>query len=1088
MKQFLASFAKNRVFANIVFIVILFAGGLASFTMVREMFPQFSLDTISITVPYPGADPEEVEEGISQKIEEAIEGVEGIKQYTTRSEENVATAMIEVTEDYDVNEVLEKVRSKVNAIPTFPADAEEPIITEMTIRDAVIMLYLSGDMSERRLKEWAERIKDELNAFDRISQVEIFGVRDYQVDIEVSEDRLRQYGLSFDEVTAAVRAGNLNMAGGTIRTDGEEIRLRTVERKYRGDEIGNIVVLAEPDGDLVTLDRVATVRDGFTEDPIRATMNGERSLLLQVYKTPEEDAVVISELVLDWLADKRKTLPPGVTMDVLYDTTDMLRARIDLLVKNGIIGLALVFMLLYLVMDARLSFWVGMGIPISLSGALAILWGMGETINMISLFGLIMVLGIVVDDAIIVGESIFVHRKMGKPPLVAAVDGVSEVGMPVLAAVTTSVVAFLPLAYISGVMGKFIRILPTVVIACLAISLIECLLLLPAHLSELPDPNRRERKRGRFLRIVGGVHNHFERGLERFVDKVYQPFLKWALSWRYVFLCIAVSVLLLTLGLVRGGVIKFEVFPDIDGFVITSNIEFPAGTPPEVTAEAVDGVERALERMAAGVDTTSGKPLVKTQMSIVGQTLGEMPDSGPNLGAVQAILVDAEDRGIHSNDLLVKWEREVGEVVGAKSVVYSGLSAGPPGSDIEVWLMGRDLDDIISASEKLMARLGDFEGVYQIRSDYAPGKDEIRLTLKPEARVLGITAADLATQIHAGYYGEEALRIQRGREDVRIKVRYDEKHRGSLSSLYDVRIRTRDGREVPLSSVADFHYAPGYATITRTDGMRRVSVQGAVDQNRANTQEIFGELKQDFFPGLMREHPGLRMSLEGQQKNARESLSSLKVSFPLAVFGILMIIATMFRSYPQPFIIILAVPFGIIGGVVGHLALGYDLSLMSVFGMVALTGVVVNDAIVLIERINENLAEGMRFKEAVVRGGMRRVRAILLTSVSTIFGLAPLIMETDLQAKFLIPMALSLAAGVAFATVLTLVLVPCLFVILNDIRRYLRRAWTGELPTREDVEPATKRRTLFYPEDGGEQRQGVGDGGAEDREVRPSPA
>jgi len=1057
MKQALAAFARNTVFANIVLVLIFLAGYIATANMIRETFPEFSLDMITISVPYPGADPEEVEEGISRKIEEAIEGLEGIKQYTTESSEGLGSANIEVREDYDVDEVLDRVRTKVNAISTFPVDAEKPVISELLLKDVVTLIYLSGDMSERRIKEWSEQVKDEIQQLPNISQVETFGARDYEIGIEISEERLRQYGLTFDDVADAVRRSSLNLAGGTIRTREEEIRVRTMGRKYTGEELASIVVVARPEGDVVTLDRLAEIDDGFTEDPIAATIDGEPSILLIVYKTPEEDALLISKTLDEYVNQKQQRIPAGANINILYDNTDMLRARIDLLVKNGIIGLCIVFLLLWSFLNVRLSFWAGMGIPISIAGALVILWGIGGTINMISLFGLIMVLGIVVDDAIVVGEAIYVHRKQGKTALRAAVDGVSEVGMPVIAAILTTIVAFMPLFYVGGIMGKFISILPVVVIACLVVSLVECLFLLPAHLSHLPDPNRPREQETRLVRGLSRVQQTTSRWMEMFVARIYMPFLSKTLHWRYISLATSISVLLLTIGLVRSGIIKFEVFPKLDGFVMTATAEFPSGTPPEVTRRAIDEIEAALLRLEKKTTTRSGDPLVEDRLTLVGQTLSDMPKVGPHYGSVQAILLDSEQRGIHTEELMVRWEKEIGLLPGIKSLTFTGMEAGPPGDPIEVWLQGHDMDEILSAADELMERLRKFDGVYQIRTDFSPGKNEMRLRLKPEARTLGLTVEDLARQIYAGYYGDEALRLQRGRDDIRVKVRYTADERSRLSDLNQVRIRTAAGYEVPLMSVADVTFAPGYSTITRTDGMRRVAVSAGVDTHKANANEIFAELSANYFPRLKQRHPGLFVDLQGEQKKMRESFSSLFIGFPLAVLGIFVVIATMFRSYAQPFVIMFTVPFGIIGAVLGHLLLGYDLSIMSIFGMVALTGVVVNDAIVLIERINENLACGMPFFDAILKGGARRFRAIFLTTLSTVGGLAPLIMETDFQAKFLIPMALSIAAGVAFATILTLVLIPSLLAILNDLRLVAYRARHGRWPRRLEVEPARDR-------------------------------
>ncbi len=1066
MKRILAAFAGNTVFANIVLLMIFMAGALALTNMRRESFPLFSLDLITIQVAFPGADPEEVEEGISLKIEDALETVEGIKQYTTKSSENMASTTIEVQEGYDVGEVLDQIKAKVDAVSTFPVDAERPVITEVLFRNAVMMVALTGNLREKQLKIQANRIRDEIKRLDGISQVEVFGSRAYEISIEVSEERLRQYGLSFAQVARAIGNSSLNLHGGTIRTSGEEIRVRTIGRKYTGEELAHIIVLADSEGGLITLDRIATIKDDFAEDPITALIDGVPAVFVMVFKTSDEDALKIASQVNNYIAQKQKQLPPTVSLTDFYDHTKALKSRIRLLSRNGILGMTLVFFLLWIFLDLRLSFWGGLGIPISLSGGLFILWAMGETINMISLFGFIMVLGIVVDDAIVVGESIYVHRQRNKPPLQAAVDGVAEVGLPVVAAVITSVVAFLPLAHIGGVLGKFIAILPTVVISCLLISLLECFFLLPAHLSHLPDLNHPRRPRLRIGRWLAGFQRFMQQGLERFIRNRYLPFLTEVLNWRYVSLAVAVTVLILTLGLVKSGLVKFQVFPKIDGYVISSTVEFPNGTPASVTAAALRQIEQAFVRVAERTPTRSGEPMIKRRLSLVGQTLGEaMGRTGPNLGSVQIILLDSAERGIHSNDLMVLWEKEIGAIPGARALSFHGLSTGPAGADIEVWLQGDDMQILVDSAERLKQKLRTYEGVFQVHSDYSPGKNELRLSLKPEARTLGLSVEELARQVNAGFFGMEPFRLQRGEDDIRVKVRYTKLERSRLTDFYSMRIHMPDGGKVPLQSVANIDFGPGFSTITRTDGQRRIAVSAEVDSKQANSQEIFTDLGSGFFRDLQSQYPGLHISLQGEKKNMRDSFASLKVTFPLAVIGIFVIIATIFRSYIQPLVILVTVPFGIIGAIVGHLVFGYTLSMMSMFGMVALTGVVVNDAIVLIERINENLAEGMNFFEAIKQGGQRRFRAILLTSFSTVGGLAPLIMETDMQAKFLIPMALSLAAGVTFATALTLVLIPSLLAIVNDLRRTVVRIRTGAWPTREEVEPAAGRREniLYKP-------------------------
>jgi len=1056
MKRILAAFANNTVFANILLVMLFFIGGLAVKGMIRETFPEFSLDMITISVPFPGADPEEVEEGIARKLEDAVEGIEGVKQYTTRSRENVGTAVVEVQENYDLQKVINEVRTQINAISTFPADAENPVVSELTLKDPVMLLYVSGDMSERRIKEWAETVKDEVKQLPEVSYATIYGAREYEIAVEVSEEKLRQYGLSLDAVAQVLRQSNLNLSGGTIRGQGEEIRIRTIGRKYTGKTLGDIVVKAGPGGEMITLDRIATIRDDFNEDTILATINGEPAVMLIVYKTAEQDALTISAAIEHYVGKRRQTLPATTRLEILYDNTEMLRARLDLLTRNGIIGLAIVFFLLWFFLNGRLAFWAGMGIPISVAGALGILWALGGTLNMISLFGFIMVLGIVVDDAIVVGEAIYVHRRQGDPPVAAAVNGAGEVGMPVIAAVATTIVAFVPLMHVGGIMGKFIAILPVVVIACLLISLVECLILLPAHLNHLPE--QQAVPPGPFWsQPLERLHQWMAGRLEWFVEAVYLPLLRRVLKWRYAAFFTAVMILLLTFGVIRGGLIKFQVFPSVDGFVMTATVEFPPGTPADRTARAVDRIEAALLDLADNTRTTSGEPLLVHHITLLGETLADYPDRGPHFGSVQAIMLPSEQRGIHADELMAAWEDAVGIIPGIKALTFSGLSAGPPGDPIEVWLQGHDMDIIAAAADELMARLRRFDGVFQIRSDLSIGKNEMQLTLKPEARPLGLTVQDLARQVNSGFYGDEAVRLQRGRDDVRIKVRYPEKERRAVSDVLNMRIRTHQGHEIPLRSVADVTFTRGFTTITRTDGMRRVAVSAGVDARRANANEVFAELNANFFPDLEARYPGLHMALQGEQKKMRESLGSLAVGFPVAILGIFIIMATIFRSYAQPFLILFTIPFGIIGAVVGHLVLGYDLSMMSMFGMVALTGVVVNDAIVLIERVNTNLAEKKPFYEAVLLGGGRRFRAIVLTTVSTVGGLAPLIMETDLQARFLIPMALSVAAGVLFATILTLVLLPSLLAILNDFRCLLYRFSMGAWPHREVVEPAYNR-------------------------------
>ena len=1058
MRDFIVTAISNRVLANIALIMILVVGLVAATNTLRELFPEFSIDIIQVQVPYPGADPEETEEGISRKIEDAVDGLEGVRRYSTTSAEGMAAAMIEVAEGYSVDDVRERVRSAIDGIPTLPPDAERPIISEVTLRTEVIKLALWGDLDERQLKEWAEDVRLELQQHPDISQVTVFGTRDYEINIELSEARMREYGLTFAQVSDAVRRGNLNLAGGTVRTEGEQIRIRTVGRKYTGAEIANIVVLSTPDGGVITLDRIADIRDQFAEEPVYATFNGERCVTVEIFKTADEDAIAIAEAVRAYAAEQDAQLPPNANMTAYTDLSELIQARIDLLVNNGLMGLALIFLILWLFLDLRLSLWVAAGIPLSLSGALIVMWMTGASLNMMSLFGLIMVLGIIVDDGIVIGEAIYVHRKSGQGPLDAAVDALREVGLPILAALTTTIVAFMPLLFVSGVMGKFIAIFPIVVISALVFSIAKSLFLMPSWLSNLPDLNKEIGAGNSWTHRARRVRQRVSDSLEWFVDHIYTPGIRWLLNWRYVVLSASVSIALVMIGLVQGGVVQFITFQEMDSDYITATVEFHPGTPVEVTRGATERYVEALDALEDRIETRSGDPLIKHVYAVAGQ-MGEGYEAreGSHLGQVQVELLETSKRRVHFRTINMLWEEEVGMIPGAISQRFEALGGGPGGADLEIWLQAEDMDMLLEASSEIRAHLGQYDGVYQIEHDHRPGSTELRIDMRPEAYALGLRLEDLAQQLHMGYFGAEPVRLQRGRDDVRVKVRYQQEARNQLGELDRVRIRTPAGHEVPFLSVAEVTPAPGYASINRTDGLRRITVTANVDDERANAQEIIQDMNTRYFPNLMERYPGISASFEGEQEQVRESIESLMRGLIIALFGIFLLIATIFRSYVQPFLIMLTIPFGLIGAVIGHMIMGYAITLMSLFGMVTLAGIVVNAGILLIEKVNSLVGEGAPFYEALTRAGARRFRAIFLTTMSTCAGLTPLILETDMQAQFLIPMAITVASGVAFSTVLTLVFLPCQLAVLNDLRRLSHRLIHGSWPAPEEVEPGWHR-------------------------------
>lgn len=1071
LKGILHTFVRNSVFSNLLMLLIVVAGLAGATQMIREVLPSFAIESIRVSIPYPGAGPEEVEEGITLKIEDAIEGIQGIKDYSTVSAEGMATAVIDVDPDYDLQVVKDRVADQINAITTFPDDAENPSISELIIRRDTMYLAVAGDIPERQLKELADEIRRDLMMLPEVSDVELRSTRDYEISIEISEEKLRRYGLTFDDVSNAVAGSSLNLPGGDLRSDREEMTLRTLGRKYTGKEYGDIVLIKDQDGTSILMRDVAEIKDGFIEDITSTRFNGKPSATVAIYNSDSEDALYIAEAVESYVAKKNEALPETVKVHIWLDATNFITERIQLLLKNGIMGLALVFLMLWFFLDTRLAFWVSLGIPISLSGAFFLMYVVGETINMISLFAMLMVLGIIVDDAIVVGESIYVHRRMGKGPIQAAIDGTAEVAMPVFCAVITTCIAFAPLLFVDGIMGKFIKVIPTVVICALLVSLIEGLLVLPAHLNHLPafdkkgNPAIPKIKIFGFKTIMIWMATKFRpkvTGLiEYIIHKVYDPFLRICLHWRYTVFACAIAVLMLTMGLVQGGFVKAIFFPETDTSFILGQVEFPEGTPIDVTRQAVLKMESALEEINQTTETISNKDLiVGSEANIglqIGMDSGRSGTIGSHVGEIRVELLGAEKRGVPFQEILKKWEENTGPIAGSLSVTFQEVQGGPPGLPIEIWFTGNDLDTLRAAADEAKERLSEKDGVYQIQDDFRPGKREIRTTLKPEAESLGLTNAMLARQIRQGFYGEEVLRVQRDREEVKVWVRYPIDERRSLADIDKVRIRTAEGDEVPLYTVADVEIDNGFTTINRKNGQRLIRVTADVFSDTANANEILEDLEEDYLSKVSTLYPGVEASIDGEQAENQESLDSLKVGFPMAVLGIYLVIATLFRSYLQPIIILFTVPFGIIGAVVGHMVMGFEISMMSMFGMVALTGVVVNDAIVSIEAINDRLAQGMAFFESVAQGGVRRFRAILLTTATTAGGLLPLMTEKSLQAQFLIPMALTIAAGIMFATLLTLIVIPCLFYILNDIRCAVYYLIHGKVAKREKLEPATKR-------------------------------
>ncbi len=1043
MSRVIAWFADNGVAANLLMLLIVVAGVVTLTGIKQEVFPELDSETLLVRVPYPGAAPEEVEEGIVVRIEEAIQDLDGIKEIRSTAGENMGTVIVELLQGADVQKVLGDVKNRVDAIDTFSEEAEEPIVEEALLRRQVLEVAISGPAGERALKRLGERVRDDLTALPGITQVELVAVRPDEISIEVSEEALRQWGLSFDQVAGAVRRASLDLPGGRIETAGGEILLRTEGQAYRGREFEELPLLTLADGTRLMVGDVATVVDGFADTDKWSRFDGQPAVLVQVFRVGDQGALEVARIVKEYLAGAQQRMPEGIRLTVWQDRTRILNDRLELLLRNGRTGFLLVVLVLALFLKLRLAAWVSLGIPISFLGAIAFMPALDVSVNLISLFAFIVVLGIVVDDAIIVGENIYSHYQAGGHGLRVAVAGASEVVTPVTFAVLTSVAAFAPLLAVTGTIGKIMRVVPLIVIPTLLFSLVESLLILPNHLSHLRhdrDETARTRLGGLWQRVQDAVAS----GLAWLIERSYKPTLRVALEWRYLTLAAMVAALLLTFGVVRGGWIQFNFLPAIEADNTAAFLTMPQGTPAETTAAMVRRIEATALELAEELDGELGGRPVRHVLS----SIGDQPfrsAAGPaafavtadaaagHLGEVNLELAPAQERRIGSQEIAARWRDRVGAIPDAVELTYSS-SLFSAGEAINVEVSGPDVERLRRFAEHLKEELRSYPGVQDISDSFRAGKQEMELAITPEAEAAGLSQIDLARQVRQAFYGEEAQRIQRGRDDVKVMVRYPESRRRSLADLEALRVRLPNGVEVPLPTAARADLDRGPSAIRRTDRRRVINVTADVDLDRGNPGEILADLQAGPLPRLLGDFPEIRYSLEGEQQEQREALGGLLRGFAIALFVIYGMLAIPFKSYAQPLIVMSAIPFGLIGAIWGHVAMGRDLAILSVFGIVALTGVVVNDSLVMVDFINRQFRAGTPRRRAIVEAGASRFRPILLTSLTTFAGLTPLLLEKSLQAQFLIPMAISLAFGVLFATFITLLLVPCLYSILEDVK------------------------------------------------------
>jgi len=1054
MNSVMKWFAENHVAANLLMLIIVAAGSLSVLTIVQEVFPETQLDMITATVVFLGGTPSEVEESIAIKMEEQIQGIDGIKKVTSKSSEGIGSVTIELESGTDKQKAYDDIKSEIDRIITFPENTEKPMVTLVEAKRPVVDIIIYGDTDERSIKVLADHIRDDLTNNNGITYAEVAGTRPYEISIEISESALRAHGLSLGQVAQAVRLNSLDLPGGSVKSDGGEILIRTKGQRYTGEEFGDIVAISRPDGSRVMLSQLATIHDSFEDVDLRTRMEGQTAALVSVYRSGNENVLDVAGTVKKYVTAQEESLPDGMHIRLTNDRSRIYKERMNLLIKNGTVGLILVFTVLALTMQMRLAFWVSLGIGISFLGAFWVLPWFGVTLNMISLFAFILSLGIVVDDAIVVGENVFARRERGEDAQTASRRGVVEVGGPVIFAVLTTVAAFSPLLAMEGMMGKFMGPIAIVVVAVLAFSLVESLLILPAHLATVKVVRREGADVPDELRQAPGLRGLYHRSkhlvsdrLEWFVQTVYRQRLEWCLQNRSIVTAIATAIMVITLGFAGAGHLKFIFMPHIDADWVTCSLTLPQGATMNDALAAAEHIEKALEdvRSEVAAELPDDTP---SQVLEVQTTVGQQPHSsggGPMAGAgsgsgahlleVSAELLPGDQRIVRASDIARRWRERVGAIPDAVELSFASnlFSAGKP---VQVQLASANTDDLVAAAKDLKTELATYPGVIDISDSFREGKLELKLNLKPEARNLGLSLRDLADQVRQGFYGAEVMRVQRGRDEVKVMVRYPEYERSSLAFIEGMRVRTATGAEVPFAQVAEVEIGRGYASIDRTDRQRIVNVFGDIEETVANASEVLADMETSVLPELLAKYPGLSYNLEGQEQERADSMRSLGQGFIVAVFVIYSLLAVLFRSYVQPLLVMSAIPFGIVGAAWGHVIMGWDLTLLSMMGVVALAGVVVNDSLLMIDFINRARGLGLSTHDAILQSGVRRFRPILLTSLTTFLGLTPLLLETSLQAQFLIPMAISLGFGVLFATGITLLLVPVNYSLLVSVKEF----------------------------------------------------
>ncbi|WP_159517666.1 efflux RND transporter permease subunit [Sunxiuqinia indica] len=1045
MRKLVEIFVRFPFYANLIIVFLLVVGGLSMYNMKKSFFPERPSRNIYISVFYPGASPVEMEEGVTSRIEEAVRGIPGIYEITSTSSENSTRVQIEITGDIDIDETLIEVKNAVDGISSFPTAAERPIVYKQRTTSRAMFLRMTGDVDLLTLKDYAQQVEEELLASGKVSQVSIYGFPQLEISVEASEETLLRYGLTFSDLQNAISQNNKDVSGGEIRSMQEELIIRLRSRSADPNKIGDIVLRADTDGSLLRIRDVATVKKKFAETPTKSLIKGKPVITLSVSKLIVEDLEEIDQYVRGYI-EEFNTKHQGVEIDITFSFLELLYSRLDLLYTNGFQGLVMVVLVLGLMLSTRLSLWVAWGIPSSFLAMFIVANLMGVTINMISLFGMILVIGILVDDGIVIGENIFQHFEMGKTPMRAAIDGTVEVVPAVVTSVSTTMIAFAPLFFISGRMEMMYE-MAFIVCASLFFSLFEAFFVLPAHLSSPAVLNERA-----MSSKAKGLRKYTERFFSWLRDYAYDRVLKLIVQWRYVVIGIPVAMFLITFGLVGGQIIKTTFFPRMEFDSFNINIAFTPGQGEAQTMAYLEHFEDVVWEVNEEMkeDYNDSVDIINNAFLSLG-TAFDGQETGAHAGNINVFPRNSEETGISSYEIINRVKEKIGPVNEAEKFTIG--ARGRFGAPVSISLLSRNIEEIRAARDFLITKLEEMPQLKDVVDNNSLGKQEVRLKLKPLAYMLGFNESSIANQVRQGFYGGQAQRIQDGRDELRIWVRYPKEDRETIGQMERMKIKTAKG-EYPLTELVDYHLERGPVNIQRFNGKREIRVEAELVDPDASVTEILEQVGETVVPELKVMYPGIQVEYQGQQKESQRNMNDMTLYFPLAFLIIVFILMINFKSFEQPLLILIMIPMAVLGAIWGHGIHGKPVSILSAWGIVALTGVIVNDAVVFLEKYNLQITRGTKVRDAIVEAGKNRLRPIILTTLTTSFGLFPIVLEKSFQAQFLIPMAISLVYGVAFGTLFILLFFPALIMILNDIRRVVRQLWYGRKFEPEEVEIA----------------------------------